>query len=134
MRILIALCGFIALVSCEIASSDKYEMSVLIKERFSLKIFFNENLFLFFCFVIRGKNRHHYQHEQSVSAAKQSLQERLALLQGQSGYSANQARYGNAYGSSGSQKYVSGCSSCLVGSENRESYSSRYSSSMRRLL
>src|SRR5690349_17238357 len=71
-------------------------------------------------------NRHHSEHEQSVSKAKQSLQERLALLEGQqqSGqYS--QSRYGNAYGSSGSEKYVTGCSSCasVGGSEN---YSSRY--------
>lgn len=69
--------------------------------------------------------RHHSQHEQSVSAAKQSLQERLAAIEGQSSY--NQARYGNAYGTSGSEKYVVGCSAC-IGSENRDAYSSRYSS------
>jgi len=75
---------------------------------------------------IASSNKHHSQHEQSVSAAKQSLQERLAALEGQTGY--NQARYGNAYGTSGSEKYVVGCSAC-IGSENREAYSSSRQSS-----
>lgn len=70
------------------------------------------------------EHRHHTQHDQSVNAAKQSLQERLSKLEEQRGY--NQAQFGNTYGSSGSQKYVLGCPTCYGGSENRESYRSRY--------
>lgn len=68
-------------------------------------------------------DRHQSQHEDSVNAAKQILQERLSKLEAQSGYG---QQYGNSYGSSGSQKYVVGCSTCYGGSENRVSYNSRY--------
>lgn len=77
-------------------------------------------------------HRHHSQHDQSVTAAKQLMQERLSKLGGQAGaYQLSQdqsAQYGNAYGSSGSsQKYVvPPCSSCFGGAENREAFSSRY--------
>lgn len=48
MKILIVLCGLIALTCAEIAASNKYSvLYVLITETFSLKIFYNENCFLF---------------------------------------------------------------------------------------
>lgn len=67
-----------------------------------------------------------------MNKAKQSLQERLSLLEGQ-GQGGYQQRYGNAYGSSGSEKYVAatGCASCIGGSE---SYSSRYILCSRKLF
>lgn len=84
----------------------------------SLKRDFKENL----QFI---HHRHHTQHEQSVNAAKQTLQERLSKLDVQNGYGQS-SQYGNSYGSSGSQKYVVGCSTCYGGSENRVLYNSRY--------
>lgn len=70
------------------------------------------------------------EHGKSVTAAKHSLNDRIAKLEENTGYntysSGVQGQYGNAYGASGSEKYVS-CAYCVGGSENQvSSYNSRY--------
>lgn len=71
-------------------------------------------------------DRHHSQHEQSVSAAKQALQDQLAKLGAQNGYVQGSTQYGNSYGTSGSEKYVDRCATCYGVSENLASHTSRY--------
>jgi len=58
---------------------------------------------------IAFSNKHHTQHEQSVNAAKQSLQERLSKFDDHNVYSSG--LYGNEYGASGSEKHSSSSSS-----------------------
>ena len=79
------------------------------------------------------KNRHYTQHEDSVAKAREGLQQRLSTTLydsgdagAGSGYSSN--RY-TAGGSSGNNKYVTGCSTCYgignSGNSNADSFSSR---------
>ena len=78
-------------------------------------------------------NRHYSQHEDSVAKAREGLQQRLSTTLyesgdggANSGYSSN--RY-TAGGSSGNNKYVTGCSTCYgignSGNSNADSFSSR---------
>ncbi|CAO1323092.1 unnamed protein product [Diamesa serratosioi] len=78
--------------------------------------------------------QHYTQHEDSVAKAREGLQQRLSTTLYEngdagtgSGYSSN--RY-TAGGSSGNNKYVTGCSTCYgIGKPNADSFSSRLSSS-----
>lgn len=78
-------------------------------------------------------DRHYSQHEDSVAKAREGLQQRLSTTLYESGdggagsgYSSN--RY-TAGGSSGNNKYVTGCSTCYgignSGNSNADSFSSR---------
>lgn len=78
-------------------------------------------------------NRHYTQHEDSVAKAREGLQQRLSTTLydagdagAGSGYSSNRYTSG---GSSGNNKYVTGCSTCYgignSGNSNANSFSSR---------
>lgn len=100
-----------------------------------LKIFSDQNSFFFF-FSLLEKNwqnlcpfnrdfnnhllfihdRHYSQHQTSVDAARQGMQERLSKLGGQTAF---QRQYG------GNENYVAGCTTgCSTGSSS--AYNSRY--------
>lgn len=118
-------------MTCEHSLKKQFLWKFSLLKAYSLSCFLKLNGRDFNYHLQSIHHRHHSQHDQSVTAAKQLLQERLSKLDGQAAYQLSQAQsaqYGNAYGSSGSsQKYVvAPCSSCFGGAENREAFSSRY--------
>lgn len=73
-------------------------------------------------------DRHYTQHEEQVAKAREGLQQRLSTTlyesgDGGAGYSSGRYTQG---GSSGNNKYVTGCLTCYgIGNTNKDSFSSR---------